>query len=111
MLRVVRDLVPSDAELGAKSLRPADLRARLSSVAAKRSSARIIASATSSLKPWPASSTITSSARGHARCSIHAFAIGAWKSKRPFTSTQGMCARAAAPASRAPSSSRPYDRA
>jgi hypothetical protein len=31
VLRVVRDLVPSDAELGAKSLRPADLRARLSS--------------------------------------------------------------------------------
>ncbi len=30
VLRVVRELVPSDAELGAKMLRPADLRARLS---------------------------------------------------------------------------------
>ncbi len=29
VLRVVRELVPSDAELGAKVLRPADLRARL----------------------------------------------------------------------------------
>ena len=29
VLRVVRDLVPSDADLGAKLLRPADLRARL----------------------------------------------------------------------------------
>ncbi len=31
VLRVVQELVPSDAELGAKTLRPADLRARLSS--------------------------------------------------------------------------------
>jgi hypothetical protein len=30
VLRVVRELVPSDAELGSKTLRPADLRARLS---------------------------------------------------------------------------------
>jgi hypothetical protein len=30
VLRVVRELVPSAAELGAKMLRPADLRARLS---------------------------------------------------------------------------------
>jgi hypothetical protein len=29
VLRVVRDLVPSDADLGAKLLRPADLRAKL----------------------------------------------------------------------------------
>ncbi|HLY94810.1 MAG TPA: hypothetical protein VKP14_08195 [Gaiellaceae bacterium] len=29
VLRVVRELVPSEAELGAKTLRPADLRARL----------------------------------------------------------------------------------
>ena len=29
VLRIVRDLVPSEAELGGKSLRPADLRARL----------------------------------------------------------------------------------
>jgi hypothetical protein len=29
VLRVVRELVPSDAELGAKVLRPADLRAKL----------------------------------------------------------------------------------
>jgi len=29
VLRVVRDLVPPDAELGAKILRPAELRARL----------------------------------------------------------------------------------
>jgi hypothetical protein len=29
VLRVVRELVPSEAELGGKSLRPADLRARL----------------------------------------------------------------------------------
>jgi hypothetical protein len=29
VLRVVRELVPTDAELGAKTLRPADLRARL----------------------------------------------------------------------------------
>lgn len=29
VLRVVRELVPSEAELGAKMLRPADLRARL----------------------------------------------------------------------------------
>ncbi len=29
VLRVVQDLVPSDAELGAKVLRPAELRARL----------------------------------------------------------------------------------
>jgi hypothetical protein len=29
VLRVVRDLVPSDAELGSKILRPADLRAKL----------------------------------------------------------------------------------
>ena len=29
VLRVVRELVPSDAELGGKALRPADLRARL----------------------------------------------------------------------------------
>jgi hypothetical protein len=29
VLRIVRELVPSDAELGAKILRPADLRARL----------------------------------------------------------------------------------
>ena len=29
VLQVVRDLVPSDAELGAKTLRPAELRARL----------------------------------------------------------------------------------
>ena len=29
VLRVVRDLVPSSAELGAKIIRPADLRARL----------------------------------------------------------------------------------
>lgn len=30
VLRVVRELVPSEAELGTKMLRPADLRARLS---------------------------------------------------------------------------------
>jgi hypothetical protein len=30
VLRVVREVVPSDAELGTKTLRPADLRARLS---------------------------------------------------------------------------------
>ncbi len=30
VLRVVRELVPSDGELGSKLLRPADLRARLS---------------------------------------------------------------------------------
>ena len=30
VLRVVQEVVPSDADLGAKSLRPADLRARLS---------------------------------------------------------------------------------
>jgi len=30
VLRVVRELVPSEAELGANMLRPADLRARLS---------------------------------------------------------------------------------
>ena len=30
ILRVVRDLVPTDAELGSKMLRPADLRALLS---------------------------------------------------------------------------------
>ena len=29
VLRVVRDLIPSDADLGAKILRPAELRARL----------------------------------------------------------------------------------
>ena len=29
VLRVVRDLVPAEAELGAKIIRPADLRARL----------------------------------------------------------------------------------
>jgi hypothetical protein len=29
VLRVVRDLVPSDADLGAKMLRPAELRAKL----------------------------------------------------------------------------------
>jgi hypothetical protein len=29
VLRVVRDLVPTDAELGAKMLRPAELRAKL----------------------------------------------------------------------------------
>jgi len=29
VLRVVRDLVPTDGELGAKLIRPADLRARL----------------------------------------------------------------------------------
>lgn len=31
VLRVVQELVPSDAELGGKTLRPADLRARLGS--------------------------------------------------------------------------------
>ncbi|HSX22997.1 MAG TPA: hypothetical protein VLE97_09510 [Gaiellaceae bacterium] len=30
ILRVVRELVPTDSELGSKMLRPADLRARLS---------------------------------------------------------------------------------
>ncbi|MDE0445998.1 MAG: hypothetical protein OXH96_04940 [Spirochaetaceae bacterium] len=33
----------------------------------------------------PALSTTNSSARGQARWSVQALAIGAWKSKRPFT--------------------------
>ena len=33
MLRIVRELVPAGAELGAKLLRPAELRAALTSVA------------------------------------------------------------------------------
>src|SRR3954449_5628982 len=49
VLRVVSELVPSDAELGSKLLRPADLRAKLSTGGSR---SRYAPSISSSEPPW-----------------------------------------------------------